>query len=238
LTSVSRWQDRLYPTEDARDPVLQFRHVLETYVASDAVVLDVGAGAGRNAYDLKGRVGRLVGADITPRVLDNPLLDEGVIADVTDLPFEDDTFDVAFSIYVLEHIEEPERFVREMGRVLRPGGYFLSLTPNRYHYVTLASSMTSTGFHKRLNARRGRPEEDTFPTAYKMNSRRALTTYFEGAGFDVDLMSTIEVQPNYLAFSTPTFLLGAAWERLVNATPMLAGLRVNIICAMRKRDDA
>ena len=232
--NVKYWQDRLYRDEASRDPVQQFLNILNSYLSPNAEVIDFGAGAGRNAYDIKGRVNRIIGVDLSPRVLENPLLDQGVICDVSNLPFPDASFDLGFSIYVLEHIRQPEQFTREVARVLKPGGYFLAMTPNRYHYVTLASSLTSTRFHKRLNALRGRDENDTFPTQYLMNTRRTLSAHFERAGFSVERMSTIEVQPNYLTFSTPTFLFGAAWERLVNATELLAALRVNIICVMRK----
>ena len=208
--------------------------MLDQFLVPDAVVLDLGAGVGRNDYNLKRRVKRIVGVDLSPRVLDNPLLDEGIVGDLTALPLDDASVDLAFSIYVLEHIEEPEQFLSEVARVLRPGGLFLAVTPNRHHYVALASSVTGTATHKWLNARRGRPEVDTFPTSYKMNTRKVLLALLAHAGLDVEVMSTIEVQPNYLTFSTPTFLAGAVWERLVNATDLLAGLRVNIMFVARK----
>ena len=43
-------------------------------------------------------------------------------ADVYELPFEDETFDVAFSHACLSNLQEPSRALREMWRVLRPGG--------------------------------------------------------------------------------------------------------------------
>ena len=73
-------------------------------------MLDLGAGSGRNPYELKGRVGRVVGVDLATDVLDNPLLDEAHVADLVDLPFDDGTFDVAFAVYVLEHIQAVDEF--------------------------------------------------------------------------------------------------------------------------------
>ena len=48
-------------------------------------------------------------------------------APAEDLPFEDDTFDVVVSTLVLCGVDDQPRAVREIRRVLRPGGRFLFL---------------------------------------------------------------------------------------------------------------
>lgn len=45
-------------------------------------------------------------------------------ADGLDLPFRDDCFDLVLSQAVLEHVVDPQRYVDEVFRVLRPGGTF------------------------------------------------------------------------------------------------------------------
>ena len=146
-------------------------------------------------------MGRLVGVDVDPRVGTNPLLDAGIRADIGSLPFRDAAFDVVFAIYVMEHVERPGDLVLEIARVLRPGGVCLLLTPNTFHYVTLVSQLTPTRFHKWVNRKRGRLGRDTFPTVYRLNSRRALNGHFSGAGLERVSIDLIEVQPNYLTFS-------------------------------------
>lgn len=47
------------------------------------------------------------------------------------LPYEAESFDVVSAMDFLEHVEEPERVVREAGRVLKPGGLFFFSTFNR-----------------------------------------------------------------------------------------------------------
>jgi SAM-dependent methyltransferase len=232
---VAWWQDRLYPSAESRDPVLRFFATVEGRIAPSARVLDIGAGAGeRNPYDFRGRCREMVGVDLDPRVAENPLLDRGMVADASRLPFEDASFDLAFSVYVLEHVADPAAFAREVYRVLRPGGTFLALTPNRWHYVAALSALTPHRFHEWVNRRRGRAEGDTFPTHYRLNDRRALHDAFGAAGFAAIDVRAIEVQPNYLLFNVPAFLAGAAYERVVNASDRLAALRVNLIVECRR----
>jgi SAM-dependent methyltransferase len=52
-----------------------------------------------------------------------------VKADITDLPFPDDSFDVILCSHVLEHVVDDRKAMRELYRVLRPGGWALVLVP-------------------------------------------------------------------------------------------------------------
>ncbi len=234
---VQRLRDRWYPDERQRDPVSYMRLALDEFTAPEFEVIDIGAGAGEvNIYDLRGKVRRVVGVDLNRRVLTNPLLDEAKIGDIAAIPCPDQSFDLAFSIYVLEHVEDPGAVARELNRILRPGGVFLALTPSRWHYVSIIGGVTPTLFHEWFNERvRGREREDTFPTTYRMNSRKALRNTFECAGFDTVRIEAFEVCPHYLQFNTVSFVAGAIWERCVNRLEFLAPLRVNLLGVFRKR---
>ncbi len=235
MPTVASLRRRCYPDGIQRDPVARFVNRLNAIVKPGHRVLDLGAGAGElNAYALKGRVRQIVGVDLDPRVSANPLLDAGLSADIYALPFRDGSFDVVFSIYVFEHVDRPRALAAEIARVLRPGGVCLALTPNLYHYVTLLSRLTPTAFHKWVNERRGRASDDTFPTCYRLNSRRVLNRRFSAAGLDTVAIDAIEVQPNYLTFSPVAYAAGVAYERIVNATDLLSSFRVNLIGLFRK----
>lgn len=57
-------------------------------------------------------------------------IDNFIFGDMTRSNLPDESFDLVVSVEVLEHVEEDELFLREVGRVLKPGGYFMMTTPN------------------------------------------------------------------------------------------------------------
>ncbi|MFQ6083608.1 MAG: class I SAM-dependent methyltransferase [Candidatus Aminicenantia bacterium] len=46
------------------------------------------------------------------------------VADATDLPFSENSFDAVFAFGILHHIENWQKAISEIYRVLKPGGYF------------------------------------------------------------------------------------------------------------------
>ncbi len=114
-------------------------------------MLDIGAGAGiLPQMNFKGEVARICGVDLDPRVVDNPMLDEGRVADAGGIPYDDAVFDMAFADNVFEHLEQPLDVFREVARVLKPGGKLLFKTPNRRHYVPTFARLTPHSVHERV----------------------------------------------------------------------------------------
>ena len=96
--------------------------------------------------------------------------------------------DLAVSDFVLEHVTDPEDFVRELARVLRPGGMFIARTISRHSVLAAAARVVPNDHHAKALERLqpGREERDVFRTAYKMNTRKDLTRLFDG-DFDLAL---------------------------------------------------
>lgn len=87
---------------------------------ANARVLEVGAGSGQ----LQDLVDDYTGLDIAAsarRYFHKPF----VVGSATALPFEDNSFDAVWSVWVLEHVPNPEQALREIRRVVKPGGLIL-----------------------------------------------------------------------------------------------------------------
>jgi SAM-dependent methyltransferase len=80
-------------------------------------ILEVGCGTGL----LQDLVDNYVGVDLSASSAAFMRKPFGVCS-ATTLPFPDNSFDGAFSVWVLEHIERPEAMLAELRRVIRPGG--------------------------------------------------------------------------------------------------------------------
>lgn len=117
--------------------VLHFEALIEDAVAGAASrqpdgarVLDAGAGEGQYAGSFRRQ--RYTGVDLgigdagwNYRSLD-------VLADLAALPFPGGTFDLVLNIVTLEHVPDPAGVVRELSRVLRPGGELLLIVPHEW----------------------------------------------------------------------------------------------------------
>jgi demethylmenaquinone methyltransferase / 2-methoxy-6-polyprenyl-1,4-benzoquinol methylase len=98
-----------------------------------SAVLDCATGTGDLALAFKRKVGasgRVMGTDFCKEMLDSApakaaregLQVEFQVADAMDLPFADDTFDVASIAFGIRNVDDPVKCLKEMARVVRPGG--------------------------------------------------------------------------------------------------------------------
>ena len=99
-------------------------------------ILDVGSGAGQILGHLLKRThseARLVAFDLSHQMLRRARARLGserpsyVTGDLTQLPFADDSFDCITCGWVIEHLPDPRPGLRELSRVLQPGGRMLLL---------------------------------------------------------------------------------------------------------------
>jgi ubiquinone/menaquinone biosynthesis C-methylase UbiE len=207
---------------------MRLEQILEQYLpksGSGLRALDVGCGTGHHLRDLAARGFELAGVDGSADMLsaarancpDADLLE----ADVTRLPFEADSFDLALCIEVLRYLPDPEACISEMARVLRPGGVCLATAAprfsiNGYALVNRLAVTVPVGELVRLKQ---------FFTTPKQLARR-----FHAAGFSAVEVRSVYTGPinwveHLVPGRLPAFLRG--WEgidRRLADQPKLRGL--------------
>jgi len=104
-------------------------------IAPGSRVLDIGCGTGRLTIPLQQMTdAEVYGLDLSPEMLEQAMNKKGaeaihwILGDAQALPFSDKFFDCTFMCLVLHHIEDRAQAIKEMYRVLKPGGRSLIWT--------------------------------------------------------------------------------------------------------------
>jgi SAM-dependent methyltransferase len=111
-------------------------------------ILEIGCGIGSVVFEL-GKQGRdIIGTDISSEAIAYGRKKYGDIhlevQPAEALPYEDESFDVVLSFDLFEHIARIDSHVSEVARVLRPAGYYLFQTPNKYSNVIYETLWTKS----------------------------------------------------------------------------------------------
>lgn len=218
----------------------RYRDTLQRYASAGMRLLHVGCGHDLNkiTQQYADRC-TVIGVDPDPEAI-KCYPSEGWHADAGSLPFQNNTFDLVFSEYVLEHLSDPGLVFSEVARVLRDGGRFVSLAPNFWSYKSLAAYVTPHGFHevavKTLRRDTKRETKDVYPTVFKANSGRALRRLAHDCGFELETLEFVDNGPTWFQRLPGVFEMGRAYHAALGLKP-LAGLRCNIVATLRKSGD-
>lgn len=150
-----------------RRRVLQ-RTITRLGLPAPARILDAGCGSGRNMVDLAshGAIHGIELSDASVAVARRREIGEVVQGSVLEMPFADDSFDLAVCLDVIEHLDDDRAALRELRRVLAPGGALLVTVPayqwlwsghdeinhhhRRYNRATLLAAAQDAGWSCQL----------------------------------------------------------------------------------------
>jgi ubiquinone/menaquinone biosynthesis C-methylase UbiE len=204
---------------------------IREHVQSPLRLLDVGCGRG-------GVLEQLTDLDIAAHGVDPDLASlreyrlpsvARAVASAEALPFPSDYFDMVISAWVLEHLPHPAQTFSEVGRVLRQGGVFIFLAPNKHSPIALLNRTLKPLQQTLVPLLYGRAEADTFPVVYRANTERALQQLTQQA--DLHLLSLQHIHdPTYLAFHEGLFRLNVFLTRWLPAW-----MGVHLVGVARKR---
>lgn len=201
----------------------RMRYELEPFIASfakfnegrDADVLEIGVGMGADHIEwATASPRRLVGIDLTPRAVELTRsrctlfgADAGLcVGDAEHLSLPDNQFDIVYSWGVLHHSPDTPAALREVRRVLRPGGVARVMV---YHRASIVGAL----LWLRYGVAKAKPTlrlDDVYSShlespGTKAYSVREVENLFRGAGFD-----TVDT---FIELSVGDLLEGAAGQR-------------------------
>jgi SAM-dependent methyltransferase len=193
-----------------------YADLVRSYLWPNTRLLDLGCGRGGLVEQLLHPPEKMIGVDADEQSLHEhrlPALPRATAAAHV-LPFTVASFDLVISSWLLEHVSAPAPLLREIGRVLRPGGRFIFITPNKRHPLALLNALA--GRYGRWQARcvqqlYGRAAADTFPTHYRANSLSDLLQLSRESRLALTYLRHIP-DPTYLAFTPKLFRLATMLE--------------------------
>ena len=117
-----------------------YRSVADVLAARGAhgAIADVGCGRGDLWQALGGTFQSCIGVDAVRYDGLPPEVEfHAADLDAARLPLPDESVDVAAAVEVIEHLENPRAFARELARIVRPGGWVVITTPNQLSALSL-----------------------------------------------------------------------------------------------------
>jgi SAM-dependent methyltransferase len=226
--------------QDCEHPYRSFEKRIVSLIQPQYVVVDAGCGRyGETIRSISQYARIAIGLDLS--AFSSDLVNSPVRLlrnDLTNIALADKSVDLVFSRSVFEHLRDPGRVYREIGRILKPTGLLVFLTSNIWDYASVLARIIPNRYHAAiLAATEGRPDEDTFPTFYGSNSYRSILRLAKDAGLELMSFDYLSQYPNYFMFSPVLFYLGMLYTKATERIRLLKFLRGWLLVTLRRCPD-
>lgn len=189
-------------------------------LGDDAKIFDVGCGDGfhlRLLRDFGNKNWTLEGLDVSEKAVE-AAHKSGIsvhlgTAEANDLP--ENSYDLAFLIQTIEHVEKPNQFLPAIYRILKPNGKLIIVTDNTDSFdFKLFKNGYWGGYH--------------FPRHWNLFNRRNLTQLAEKSGFEIVEMTTIVSPVNWVYSIHNAFVDANAPKFLINQFTLKSTISLGI----------
>lgn len=205
---------------------------------SNQIIVDIGGGKETSFAKYKNPKlnNKIIAVDLDEdEIKYNRDADEKIIADVSkDLPFKDNSVDLIVSRYVLEHIEDVDKFIKNSQRALKPGGYSINLFSSGNAPFAILNRILPHSFSQKILSLflPGSEEIRGFRIYYNLTYKKAKNLY-RGHGFQIENIKLSYYQSRYFAFFIPLYLISVVFE-IILMTLHLKNLSSYILIVARK----
>jgi len=123
------YNSKTYPLFQTKDKNL-FKEILKNLEPEfEDKILEVGCGRGFLVEEMQKITPDTSGIDINAKAIENGVTENLTAMDATKIDFPADYFDKIYSCHTIEHIKETKDFLKEIERILKPGGKALLVYP-------------------------------------------------------------------------------------------------------------
>jgi SAM-dependent methyltransferase len=145
-------------------------------------------------------------------------------------------FDIAYSYFVMEHVENPALFLQHVFRCLRPGGVYIFITPNGRHYFTKIAKFLKAVHLDELILRLVRGKSVAgyhYPVQYRVNTPRQIDRLASEQKFERPEYAFIERGGPRPYFRGPFLVIyfTLVWKRRIYRSSKVL---LELICRLKK----
>lgn len=193
--------------------------LLRKFLKKDVVFMEIGPGDCALSLEVTNYVKKVYAIDVSKEITNNkeiPANFELILSDGSSISIDDKSIDVAYSMQLMEHLHPDDAYeqLKNIYNVLKDGGFYLCLTPNKFsgpHDVSKYFDKISTGFH------------------LKEYSVTELNNLFNAVGFK---KINIYIGAKGLYIKCPLFLIKLL-ENILNSLPWELGYKIAKIPIIR-----
>jgi len=189
MNRSEQWQPylRRYETGEWRAKIFRDLVLADASTMSQPVMLDIGCGTGfDDNFSLQSAIAaasrEYIGVEPDKSIQVGEYITSIHRCFFEQAPIPSGSIDLAFSVMVLEHLEDPQRFFDKLRDVLRPGGVFWGFTMDARHWFVAASLLATRlnikeWYLQRLHGTRGEERYKNYRVSYRTNTPRQIESF-------------------------------------------------------------